>query len=78
MSRQGHVAWLWKTYMFVFGGAFGLRLDGINGPVNLGLSDVWAFDLVSHEWHEVSASGICPSARCDMGQSFPPRLYCSS
>jgi hypothetical protein len=74
MPRQGHVAWLWETYMFVFGGAYGMRIPALADPANLGINDLWAFDLVCHKWHEVHASGMCPSARCDMGQSFFHRL----
>jgi hypothetical protein len=76
--RHGHVSWLWKHYMFIFGGSQNVmkqdtersRLFAPTGD----LGDLWAFDLISHCWHRVLATGVQPSARSESGQ--PPLLIC--
>jgi len=58
--------------MFVFGGSQALLGDIPEYPRrNLPLGDLWAFDLISHCWHLVAATGVHPSARSDMGQHSP-------
>ncbi len=55
--------------MVIFGGCY-----TVHANMKMGLNDIWAYHLISHSWHAVTARVLCPSARSDVGWSFSPTL----
>jgi len=56
-----------KDVQMVFGGCSTI-VDP--PPTNLGMNDLWAWDLGKGSWHQVATSGLRPSPRCDMGNAL--------
>ena len=69
-ARFGHVAWVHKSHMYIFGGKSSTLPDSSLPIKKMYLNDLWALDTSSYHWTQIRATGITPSPRADMGQSL--------
>ena len=70
--RFGHVSWVHKGHMYVFGSRSSTLPDSsaCKAYKKMYLNDLWALDTSSYHWTQIRATGITPSPRADMGQSL--------
>ncbi|KAK9820145.1 hypothetical protein WJX72_006643 [[Myrmecia] bisecta] len=71
--RHGHAAWVYKDWIYIFGGMHTRRVDGqsgsgANATVARGmLGDMWRYHVIDKNWEEVVFHGNPPGPRAHMG-----------
>ena len=87
--RFGHAAWIYKGYMWIYGGKYSsVTLDKrdqegmppyfVEPNSACYLNDLWAFHLEKRIWRKVFAGGLPPGLRSDYGRSSSMIIHGSS